>query len=116
MAGVMAANDDSRRLSCFEEDTWVEMSDAVTCGRRHSKDGWTSRSLSFINILIAPSFLDQKSNGKLPQGNHGRTVHPPHSSMNGCHSGWPPGRDAIYLSVDSGLVLWRRGGRGPLRG
>ena len=48
---------------------------------------------------------------------YGRTVHPPHSSMNGRHSERPPRCAAINLNSGfSGLVLWRRGSRGQLGG
>jgi len=53
------------------------------------------------------SFGPEKQWPKLPtrQGNHGRTIHPPHSSMDGCHSERPPRRDAIYfISVLGGLL------------
>ena len=55
---------------------------------------------------------------KIQQGKaRGQTILLPHSSMDGRHSERPPRRDAVHLiSGLSGLVLWRRGGRGRLGG
>jgi hypothetical protein len=63
---------------------------------------------SFVKILftsrlknglaVASARILQKSNGQnhTPQGNHGRTVHPPHSSMNGRHTERLPRRNLLH--------------------